>query len=29
EVREMARDISHELLQYINDVEASMIDGGD
>ncbi|XYJ23861.1 hypothetical protein ACSE3M_06295 [Bacillus velezensis] len=27
EEREISRDMSHELRQYINDVEAAMLDG--
>lgn len=29
EEREISRDISHELRQYINDVEAAMLEGGE
>ncbi|KXZ17608.1 Na+/H+ antiporter [Bacillus nakamurai] len=29
EEREISRDMSHELRQYINDVEAAMLDGGE
>ncbi|MFT4399329.1 Na+/H+ antiporter [Bacillus sp. SW14] len=29
EKREISRDISHELRQYINDVEAAMLEGGE
>lgn len=29
EEREISRDISHELRQYINDVEATMLEGGE
>ncbi|MBT2572681.1 Na+/H+ antiporter [Bacillus sp. ISL-51] len=29
EEREVSRDMSHELRQYINDVEAAMLDGGE
>lgn len=29
EEREISRDITHQLRQYINDVEAAMLEGGD